>query len=709
MEKLQDILILPKNKYLEIVEKEVLSIFKNIYSDKIILNRKFNSLFILGKTDFESKYNNYYEEVFSEWENFIKLKNDEEKRNSYYLMEFRRHCHNHEGYAMHKCGYREKGKFIKIFVKRKTRFRKIKEIKYIICEECKKVFFKDLFVNYCPKCKENFLSGYLDPNENKELFLSTYSAPHCDNIINKIILCKLCKEKMYLSINDKILKCLKCNYFIDLNNQNEFQWRCPKCNKYFKSNVKIYNESENNILTKIVNKALLLKIKARPKILKCCNIDINNTTFFHKKDCDGILYLCNIENYVLDKKLAIVCAKCHAINNSTNFIWTCPNCEKRTREINNGDEDTGNSPSIKFRDKYNNISTIGDKNNSNNKIYLKTNVYKKYLSNFLKRKSALSPIDLKYIRNNKDFNQNEKIIDNLEQENITTYNNNIPYFNYYMRSKLYNIKRNSQINQINENENYNSDSNNNNSIVSINSIICKNSREKYIKKKKKLLEERQQNNNNEKKINENTIPLPLPRSNYKRNKNAIMNSILKEQEQKNNIEKKQNAERNLLDEKEKVNENFCMDYFSQNIIEKNNNEINVNKPDLNYNLQKKRNKPVRLIYINDKKDNNIKSNNLKKSLDLVETNYKLKGADYENNEEELKYKNKKIMVYSAERDGRISKDSTTHGSKASYTSSLKDSNLLTTKKMDNDNESNNSKEKDMFYSSSSSFYRRKRK
>ena len=39
-EKFQDILILQKIKYLEIVEKEVLSIFKNIYSDKIILNRK---------------------------------------------------------------------------------------------------------------------------------------------------------------------------------------------------------------------------------------------------------------------------------------------------------------------------------------------------------------------------------------------------------------------------------------------------------------------------------------------------------------------------------------------------------------------------------------------------------------------------------------------------------------------------------------------
>ena len=723
MERFQDIIILQKNKYLEIVEKEVLSIFKNIFSDKIILSRKFNSLFLLGKRDFESKYNNYYEEL-SEWEHFINLKSDDEKKNLYYLIDFRRHCHNHKGNAIHKCGYGKKGKFIKIFVKRKSRFRKIKEIKYLICEECKKVFFKDLFINYCSNCKENYLSSYLEPNENKDLFLSTYSVPHCDYINNKIILCKLCKEKMYLSINDKILKCLKCNYCIDLNSKNELQWRCPKCNKYFKSNVKIYNESENMILTKILNKALLLKIKARPKIMNCCNIDINNITFFHKKDCDGILYFCNIENYFLNKKRAIICDKCHAINYSNVFIWTCPKCGKRTREKNIGDEDTFNSPSRNIRDKHNNINIIGDKNNSNNnKMNLKSNLYKKYLSNYIKKKTALSQIEINNKKDNLNYNcndieskQNEKIIDkneyNLEKENITICNNNLPNFNFYIRSEIYKIKRNNQLNQLNENENINSDNSNNNSIISINSAIFRNSREKYINRKKKLLEEKQQNNNNnEKKRIEKAIPLPLPRSNYKRKKNVIMNSILKEKEQKNCTEYKiikQHDDSNILNEKEeKENENFCMDYFSKKINENNNNDINVNKVNLNYNFQNKRNKPVRLLYINEKKDNNVSSNDrriLKKSIDLVETNYKLK-IDDGNNEEELNNKNKKIILYSAEKDGRISKDSTTHGS---YTSSLKDGNLLNTKKVDNDNGSN-SREKDIFYSSSSSFnYRRRR-
>ena len=726
MEKIQDILILQKIKYIDQVEKEVLIILKKIYSEKITFNRRFNSLFQLGKKDLESKYNNYYEEISIEWETFnnLKINNDEEKVNSYYLLDFRKHCHNHEGFAIHKCGHGEKGKFIKIAVKHNSRFRNFREMKYIICEECKKVYFKDLFNTYCSYCKEIYLSSYLEPHENKEYFMATYSSPHCDTIVNKMIPCKLCKEKMSLFLNDKKLKCLKCNYIIDLNYKNEFQWQCPKCNKYFRSNVKVYNTAENLILPKIVKKALLLKIKARPKFMTCCNIDINSTTFYHKKECNGILYLCNIENFFLNnKKWVIVCDKCHAINNINNFIWTCPKCEKKTS--NNEGEDIFNSPPIRFNEKYNNINSIGDKielNNNNNNKDIKANLYKKYLSNFITKKPtyASSLVDennikesIKYNSNNKELylkknenGKNDKYDFNTEKENEKTNKNNYPNFNFYIRSKIYNINRN---NPINENNNNNTNSSNNNSIISINSTLFKNSREKYINKNKIIYMEEKQNNNNEKKRIENAIPLPFPRSNYKRKKNSIMSSIssiMKEPE--NNTEQKILSQRdiynsnNILDEKgEKMSDNFGVDYLSQNINEKNSNN-------LAFNLQNKKNMPVRLIYINEKRDINNKLS-FKKSLDFEETNYRLKD-DYNNNDEELKYKSKKIILFSADGDGRISKDSTTNGSKGSYASSYKDGNNLNSKKIDNDNTSNYSKDKDIFYSSSSSFnYRRKRK
>ena len=252
--------------------------------------------------EFESKYNNNYEEIYSEWNLFNNLKNNndynkEDKVNSYYISDFRKHCHNHRGLAIHKCENDEKGKFIKIYKRFNFRFRKNKKAKYIICEGCKKVFYKDIFHSYCSYCNENYLSSILHPNENKECFVAAYSENHCETLANEAIPCKLCKEKLFLFIKGNQLKCLKCSYIIDLNSKNEFKWQCAKCNNYFKSNVKIFNYSENLIAQNIIKKALLFKIKAHPNNMNCCNIDINNYTFLHKNECNGILYLCNVEKY----------------------------------------------------------------------------------------------------------------------------------------------------------------------------------------------------------------------------------------------------------------------------------------------------------------------------------------------------------------------------------------------------------------------------
>ena len=144
---------------------------------------------------------------------------------------------------------------------------------------------------------------------------------------------------------------------MDISAKNEFNWQCPKCNKYFKSNIKYYNPSENLILTKILKKALLLKIKAKPQFINCCKIDINSTPFFHKKECKGLLYLCNVENYFLkNKKWAIVCEKCQAINNCKNFIWTCPKCGKRIRETNDDYDNINKSNKKEYEIIYNNIN-----------------------------------------------------------------------------------------------------------------------------------------------------------------------------------------------------------------------------------------------------------------------------------------------------------------------------------------------------------------
>ena len=95
-EKFQDIIILQRSKYIEQVVKEVLLMLKHIYSENIKTNKKFNTLFQLGKEDFEEKYNNYFNEISEEWAIFYDMKKNDENASSFYLTDFRKHCHNHD-------------------------------------------------------------------------------------------------------------------------------------------------------------------------------------------------------------------------------------------------------------------------------------------------------------------------------------------------------------------------------------------------------------------------------------------------------------------------------------------------------------------------------------------------------------------------------------------------------------------------------------
>ena len=753
-EKFQEILILQKHKFIDQVEKEVLYILKKIYSEKIISNRKFNSLFQLAKEDFISIYNSNLDEISLDWEYFNELKEnidiEEDILDSYYLTDFRKHCHNHEGQAIHKCGHGDKGKFIKLSSRQNNRYRNSKEFKYIVCEECKKVFQKDFFNSYCPHCKENYLSSIIGPNENKEYFIPTYTNPHCESFINKTIPCKLCKEKLYYFINDKKIKCLKCNYVIDLNSRNDLQWQCSKCNKYFKSGIKIFNPCESSILTKILKKALLLKIKAKPQFMNCCDIDINNSPFFHKKECKGILYLCNVENYFLkNKKWVIVCDKCHAINNCKNFIWTCPKCGKRTRETNNDYEAAIKSPARKISSSHNNINRIEDEYNHNNNIYnsnnkdSKPNIFQKYLSNYIAKKPSISSCsndennkrkknrydNIKEIYSNKKGNENYEDIEfqseneiikvnvkNNEKPNISTNNSINSNSKYIIRSTKRNNQRQNQLSTTN-------------STCNINYINTpnkfKNSKDKiYIKKNLNSGEDNYYNNNENNKL----VTKPLQRIELVKKKNSMFSSI---KEEEKNMPQRYKDKRgdsykagSVIDEtEERINETFNLEYFSQ---QKNYEENlnNVNKRNLAFNLQNKRNIPVRLRYNNNNNDNNMNYNNynknrqrFKKSVEINESNNKIR-QENDKNEDDSIDKNKRYIYNNVEDkilngDGRFSKETTTHESKGSMTSSSKDTNnnnIINARKDDNSNKSNNSKDQEIFYSTSNNFnFKNKRK
>ena len=123
-----------------------------------------------------------------------------------------------------------------------------------------------------------------------------------------------------------MLNCLnpKCKF---IGKPRSIEWKCIICKNDFKSDVIIYNPLEKKIITKIIQQTLLIKHKAHPSKVPCCKLNIFFTDFNHKKECNGVLYVGE-----LNRKVIIVCEKCKAINFYENFIWTCPKCGTRFRD-----------------------------------------------------------------------------------------------------------------------------------------------------------------------------------------------------------------------------------------------------------------------------------------------------------------------------------------------------------------------------------------
>ena len=78
---------------------------------------------------------------------------------------------------------------------------------------------------------------------------------------------------------------------------------------------------ENKAVENEIKRAILLKHKAHPNSIPCCQLNAFFVDFFHNKKCKGNLY----EGQLNDKKI-IVCDKCYDINFYERFTWTCPKC-----------------------------------------------------------------------------------------------------------------------------------------------------------------------------------------------------------------------------------------------------------------------------------------------------------------------------------------------------------------------------------------------
>ena len=322
----KNILNVPKIDFINLIMLKLKNFLLNEYISRNIDEQKFKYLIQYMKEKWEKKYDNHLQNLSTAWEKFDLIKKNKDKSNElekYYFKNFVVHCSNISQYAIHKCdkGNNKYGKYISVIDSVNNR----NTIKYLICENCRKSYFVDHFLNYCEKCKINYYSSEFHDNK-KTFFQATLKNPHCEPVVNEKILCTHCKNALYLNPKSNVVKCLNCRF---ISSPNNLEFNCNICNEPFKSDLIIYNKCEVNFVKKVINYALLIKKKARPAKLPCCkNLDLKVTSFYHKKSCNGIIYFAEFH-----KKLIIICEKCKAVNNFGKFIWTCPQCSLRFKDI----------------------------------------------------------------------------------------------------------------------------------------------------------------------------------------------------------------------------------------------------------------------------------------------------------------------------------------------------------------------------------------
>ena len=305
-----DILLKSKDSFLKKIINESEKILINLFpKDKQTLNENIQQ----SKIELEKMYSLHYNFLNSEWKKYQK-----QPKNYNFLIRFRKHCIYTENIAYHNCKDK-KSKLIEI------KDNKSNEISHLICTECKKCFLKKEIILFCNKCNLEYYSCYIPKEENINFQLATWEKYHCGRIVNNTMKCIKCQNNFYLSIKDNYLVCLnkKCNFKAK---PQSIIWICALCKKEFKSNAKIYNPLEIEIIKKAINKTLLFKNLAYPTELPCCNYNVKELNFFHKEDCNGQLY-----KGKLSEKDIIVCNKCHAMNFYDKFVWICPKCNKKFR------------------------------------------------------------------------------------------------------------------------------------------------------------------------------------------------------------------------------------------------------------------------------------------------------------------------------------------------------------------------------------------
>ena len=635
-----NILIKGKTSFLNLIENEIQEIIKYHFDADYTNNPIFQKSINKMQKEIENKYIKDFSFLNEQYNKNINEYKENERK---YIDKFLQHCANTNDIAYHLCSPNKKGKFILVS---ENNFNDIlensKKSKYAICLGCKQCYNSSCIYSICISCNKQYYTSLMNENEDNNIVLATWDKYHCGGTLTDLIMkCIKCKRELYLNLTTNKLLCLNkdCNFE---SKPKSIIWKCTFCSKEFRSNAKVYNPLEFQLIKKAINFTLLMKIKASPSLLPCCKKDIKELEFYHKEECKGILY----KGY-LNGKIILVCKKCHAMNFLEKFNWICPLCGKKFHSYN-----TNSSSSFK----YNRINYSHEKikaNLNNNDLNHKNKILSRII---LKREYSIS--SLKENKNEFDTKDKNKNNDNLLPQT--------------KKKDLY-LLTDKYLNSVENSSNINGKNNSRNNLFLDNLSTDK---ESIIKRKKKknritlyeVLEKRKKNNLDRNSIKKNislkdAIDYTLIENNFNSTKNL---EEVESNDNKNNIylynkilNKTADAEQNS---NEKLGLNKAKDLYKENIIQR--NSIFPNYMKSCDSLSKKRNlikcKSTNLFkntqnqtiessnkYANNNKDNhpinylytNNSNYNIKVSLNINQNICPYSQREEKNNENNIKNEN----------------------------------------------------------------------
>ena len=150
-DQLKDILILDQTQFYSQIKNRVKAELEQIYSSKIFSDHKFSSLFEKGINSIKSDYNENFRTLNNIYEAYLKNRNSKNDKVKFLTSGYRRHCINevYNDFAFHNCSAKL-GKFILV--------EKNDKIDFVICSNCKKVYYDTMILCKCYKCNVNIYS-----------------------------------------------------------------------------------------------------------------------------------------------------------------------------------------------------------------------------------------------------------------------------------------------------------------------------------------------------------------------------------------------------------------------------------------------------------------------------------------------------------------------------------------------------------------------